>query len=193
MPGGPAVPGNRGAAAVTPWDGDPDNQDLVVGMNGGTADEVLQDVDGAWTWCRSARRGRRRGTAAQVDDWWPGYGAGRLRVANGSAGPVDIALASRPDPGFGCWLDAAVTNPPVPAFPDADTALAAGATSPGFFAGALTAGPGGDCASAQPDSKGERAAYVVITPDGDRPMSTSSSWSPARTGRWASPARWAAT
>ncbi len=35
------------------------------------------------------------------------------------------------------------------------------------FAGALTAGPTGDCASAQPDSKGEWATYLIITPSGD--------------------------
>ena len=39
--------------------------------------------------------------------------------------------------------------------------------SPDYFAGALTAGPDGDCASAQPGSNGERAAYVIITPAGD--------------------------
>ena len=87
-----------------------------------------------------------------------------LRVANNSAGAVSIAMASRQDPGYGCWLDAPVTQPPVPAFPVEGTSLAAGAVSADYFAAALT---GGDCASAQPGSKGEWAAYVIITPAGD--------------------------
>jgi hypothetical protein len=155
-------------SALTPWNGDPGNQDLAVGMNGGTGVEMMQDVDGALERVPFAPGGATTGTLDQLYAWWPGYAAGRLRVADNSAGPVDIAMASRPDVGFGCWLNAAVTGPPaIPPFPVVDTRVAAGAVTPDYFAAALTAGSDGSCASAQPGSKGERAAYVIITPAGD--------------------------
>ena len=169
LPGGLQTGQPTGLTPLTPWNGDPGNQELVVGKLGGTGDEVLQYsvVTGALTEVPVGSGGATAGTADQVYAWFPGYQAGRLRVANNSAGPVDIAMASRQDPGYGCWLDAPVTQPPVPAFPVEDTSLAAGAVSADFFAAALTAGPTGNCASAQPGSTGERAAYVIITPAGD--------------------------
>ena len=135
-------------------------------MNGGTGVEVVQDVDGALERVPFVPGGATTGTLDQLYNWWPGYGAGRLQVANNSPGAVSIAMASRPDPGYGCWLNTSVTGGPS-AFPVADTPVAAGATSPDFFAGALTAGADGSCASAQPGSPGERAAYVIIAPAGD--------------------------
>jgi hypothetical protein len=169
LPGGLQTGQPTGLTPLTPWNGEPGNQELVVGKLGGTGDEVLQYsvVTGALTEVPIGSQGATAGTADQVYAWFPGYQAGRLRVANNSAGPVDIAMASRQDPGYGCWLDAPVTQPPVPAFPVGDTSLAAGAVSADFFAAALTAGPTGNCASAQPGSTGERAAYVIITPAGD--------------------------
>jgi hypothetical protein len=155
-----------GITVVTPPGGDPGTQELVVGKLGGTGDQVLQWVNGALTAVPVGPGGATTGTADQVYDWWPGYGAGRLRVADNSAGPVQIAMASRPDPQYGCWLNTSVTGGPS-AFPAADTPVAAGATSPDYFAAALTAGPDGSCASAQPGSTGERATYVIITPAGD--------------------------
>ncbi len=128
-----------GLTVVTPWDGQPGDQELVVGKLGGTADQVLKWQNGALTAVPIGTGGATAGPADQVYDWWPGYGAGRLRVADNSAGPVQIAMASRPDPGYGCWLDTSVTGGP-PAFPATDTPLAAGATSPDYFAAALTAG-----------------------------------------------------
>jgi hypothetical protein len=158
-----------GITPLTAWNDDPGNQQLVVGAYDGTDDRVLQDVNGSAAQIPFGPGGATAGTADQVYAWFPGYQAGRLQVANNSAGPVDIAMASRPDAGYGCWLDTSVTGPPaVPAFPDADTPLAAGAQSPDYFAAALTAGAAGDCASAQPGSTGERATYVIITPVGDR-------------------------
>jgi hypothetical protein len=168
VPVGQRVGQPSGITAVTPWDGSPGTQELVLGKLDGTNDQVLQWVNGALTAAPIGPGGTTGATADQMYSWWPGYAAGRLRVADNAAGPVDIAMASRPDVGYGCWLNAAVTGPPaVPAVPVSDTRLAAGAVSPDYFAGALTAGPDGSCASAQPDSKGERAAYVIITPAGD--------------------------
>ena len=157
-----------GLTVVTPPGGDPGTQELVVGKLGGTGDQVLQWVNGALTAAPIGPGGATEATTNQVYAWWPGYAAGRLRVADNSAGPVDIAMASRPDVGFGCWLNAAVTGPPaIPAFPVSDTRVAAGAVTPDYFAAALTAGSDGSCAAAQSGSKGERAAYVIITPAGD--------------------------
>jgi hypothetical protein len=153
-------------SALTPWDGGPGDQDLAVGMNGGTGVEVLKDVDGTLERVPFAPNDTTTRTLDQLYNWWPGYGAGRLQVANNSPGAVSIAMASRSDPGYGCWLNTSVTGGPG-AFPVADTPVAAGATSPGFFAAALTAGADGSCASAQPGSNGERAAYVIIAPAGD--------------------------
>jgi hypothetical protein len=168
VPIGQRIGQPTGITAVTPWDGSPGTQELVIGKLDGTTDEVLQWVNGALTAAPIGPGGATEATANQMYAWWPGYAAGRLRVADNSAGPVDIAMAARPDVGYGCWLDAAVTGPPaVPAFPVFDTPVAAGAVSPDYFAGALTAGTDGSCASAQPNSKGERAAYVIITPAGD--------------------------
>jgi hypothetical protein len=157
-----------GLTALTPLNGDSDNQELVVGKLDGTGDQVLEYSagTGALEPQPVGSAGATTGTADQIYDWWPGYAAGRLRVANNSAGPVSIKMASRPDPGYGCWLNTAVTNPAVPAFPDG-TIVDTGAVSADYFAGALTAGTDGSCASAQPGSTGERAAYVVITPGGD--------------------------
>ena len=153
-------------SALTPWDGGPGDQDLAVGMNGGTGVEVLKDEDGTLERVPFAPNDTTTRTLDQLYNWWPGYGAGRLQVANNSPGAVSIAMASRSDPGYGCWLNTSVIGGPS-AFPVADTPVAAGATSPDFFAAALTAGPDGSCASAQPDSKGERAGYVIIAPAGD--------------------------
>jgi hypothetical protein len=152
-----------GITALTPWNGDAGNQELVVGSYDGTDDRVLQDVNGTGAQVPFGPGGATTGTADQVYAWFPGYQAGQLQVANNSAVPVNIAMASRPDPGYGCWLNTSVTGGP-PAFPSADTPLAAGATSPDYFAAALT---GGDCASSLPQTTGEWAAYVIITPAGD--------------------------
>src|SRR5262249_37183911 len=113
--------------------------------------------------------GATTGTADQLYDWWPGYGLGVLHVANTSAGPVTIAMASRPDPGDGCWLDIGLNQPPVAGFPASGTPVDAGTTSAAYLIAALTAGagPDGSCATAPPDSTGEQAADVVITPAGD--------------------------
>jgi len=158
-----------GLTALTPWNGDSDNQELVVGKLGGTGDEVLEysPGTGALEPQPIGSGGATAGTADQIYDWWPGYAAGRLQVANKSAGPVSIEMAWRQDTGYGCWLNAPVTEGAVPAFPVDGTTVDQGAVSADFFAGALTAGTTGDCASAQPASTGERAAYVVITPAGD--------------------------
>jgi hypothetical protein len=159
-----------GITPLTPWNADPGNQELVVGSYDGTDDRVLQDQDGTAAYVPFAPPtavnpdGATTGTANQVYQWWPGYGLGVLQVADGSAGPVDIAMASRPDPGYGCWLDIGLDHPSVPAFPDSDTRVDAGTTSAGYLIAALT---GGDCASAQKDSASEHATYVVITPAGD--------------------------
>ena len=71
---------------------------------------MLQDVGGALTALPVGAGGAVTGTAEQIYDWWPGYAAGRLRVADKSAGPVTVAMASRPDPGYGCWLNTSVTG-----------------------------------------------------------------------------------
>ena len=154
-----------GLTAVTPWNGDPADQDLVIGKRERTNDEVLRYTDGALGAIPVREGGATTGTADQIELWYPGYAAGRLRVANDTAGSVSVSLASRPDPGYGCWLNASVKGG-VPAFPVGDTAVAAGDVSPQFFVGALTAGVNGDCASAA--GQGERSAYVVATPAGDR-------------------------
>ena len=119
LPGGLQTGQPTGLTPLTPWNGEPGNQELVVGKLGGTGDEVLQYsvVTGALQAIPIGSQGATAGTADQVYAWFPGYQAGRLRVANDSAGPVDIAMASRQDPGYGCWLDAPVTQPQVPAFP----------------------------------------------------------------------------
>ena len=157
---------SSGLTPLTPWNGDADNQQIVLGTFGGTRDAVLQYVDGALTALPIGTGGAVTGTADQIDDWWPGYAAGRLRVADNSSKAVTVAMASRPDPGYGCWLNTSVTGGAA-AFPISDTSVAAGGVSADYFAGALTAGTTGDCASGQPDSKGEHATYVVITPDND--------------------------
>ena len=154
-----------GVTALTPWGGDPGNQQLVVGSVGGAV-VVLQDVDGVLTGVPFAPGGAATGTADQAYAWWPGYGAGRLRVADSSAMAVTVSMAARPDAGYGCWLNTSVDGGPG-AFPVADTTVPAGGVSADYFAGALTYGPAGDCLSAQPNSKGEHAAYVIITPAGD--------------------------
>jgi hypothetical protein len=126
---------------------------------------VLQYVNGALTPIPIGEGGATTGSADQIYQWYPGYGAGRLRVADDSPVPVSIALASRPDPDYGCWLNASVAGG-APAFPTQDSLLAAGATSPDMFVGALTAGNDGNCASAQ--DAGQHSAYVVVTPRGDQ-------------------------
>ena len=152
-----------GITPLTPWNGDAGNQGLVVGSYDGTDDRVLQDVNGTGAQVPFGPGGATAGTADQAYAWFPGYQAGQLQVADNSAVPVNIAMASRPDPGYGCWLNTSVTGGP-PAFPAVDTPLAAGATSADYFAAALT---GGDCASSLPQTTGEWAAYVIITPAGD--------------------------
>ena len=161
-------PGQRLGAAisvspVTPWDGDPGNQDLVIGKLGDTGDQVLQDVDGTLTTVPFGSG--TTGTTDQVYNWWPGYASGRLLVSNETGRPLLVSMAWRPDPGYGCWLNTSVAHPQVPAFP-ADPTLV-NDDSPAYFIGALTTGPGGDCASAQRDSKGEWSAYVIIAPEDD--------------------------
>ena len=140
LPGGLQTGQPTGLTPLTPWNGEPGNQELVVGKLGGTGDEVLQYsvVNGALQAIPIGSQGATAGTADQVYAWFPGYRAGLLRVANNSAGAVSIAMASRQDPGYGCWLDAPVTQPPVPAFPVEGTSLAAGAVSADYFAGALS-------------------------------------------------------
>jgi hypothetical protein len=160
-----------GVTPVTSSDSEPTNQDLAVDDLYDQHAQVLRLVNDKLEQVPIGAGGATWGTNAQLEDWFPGYAAGRLRVVNGTAGAVTVAMQSKPDPGRGCWLNASVTGPPaVPAFPSADasyTSVAAGATSQDFFAGALTAGKTGDCASAQPQSSGERAAYVIIIPAGD--------------------------
>ncbi len=154
-----------GLTALTPWDGHPDNQELVVAKWDGTNDQVLKYEDGNLKAIQVGTGGATSVTDDQLQQWYPGYAAGRLQVVNASAGPVSVSMASRPDPGYGCWLNASVAQPPVPAFPTEASTVAAGQSSPAYFIGALTAGIDGSCASAQ--GKGEWSAYVVITPASD--------------------------
>ena len=144
-PGLRAKPTGLTVLTPPPWAGDPGNQELVVGKLDGTTDQVLHYVTGTGlTPVAFGPGGAATGTAGQLYAWFPGYAAGRLQVADNSAGPVTIAMASRPDPEYGCWLKTSVTQPKAPAFPAADTPLAAGAVSAGYFAGALTVPPPGD-------------------------------------------------
>ena len=154
-----------GVTALTPWDGNSGDQELVVGMKDGTGDKVLSDVNNTLTAVPFTADGGTTGTDDQVYAWYPGYGGGRLQVVDRTPVPVTIAMASRPDPNYGCWLNAAVAGGPA-AFPTSDTPLASDATSPAYFAGALTAGLKAECASDK--GAGERNAYVIITPAGDR-------------------------
>lgn len=156
-----------GLTALTPWDGSPDNQELVVQKWNGTqgGDQVLKYLDGELKPVPIGTGGATSVTDNQLENWWPGYGLGVLRVANSTAGPVQVSMAARPDPGFGCWLDASLKQPPVPAFPADPTPVGAGQTSHDYLIAALTAGPGGDCASAE--GKGEWASYLVLTPVDD--------------------------
>lgn len=163
-----------GLTAVTPWDGDPGNQELVVGKLDGTTDQVLEDVGGTLTPVPFAPGNATTGTADQAYAWYPGYGAGNLYVLNNTPGTVSVAMASRPDPQYGCWLNTSVAHPPVPAFPVSDTPVPGGGIARGeYFVAALTGASGGNsgeadgpCASAR--GQGERSAYVIITPAGDR-------------------------
>jgi hypothetical protein len=153
---------------VTPPGGSPTNQDLIVGAYGGAdhpTDQVLQYVGSGLQRVPVREGGVATATNDQIDYWYPGYGAGRLTVKNDTAGDVSVAMHSREDPSYGCWLQDSV--PDAPAFPGSDIPVAAGQTSQDYFIGALTAGPNGDCASAQPQSKGEHAAYITVTPAGD--------------------------
>ena len=167
-----SYPGNfpgglvSGLTPLTPSDGNSGNQQVVVGTFGGATDFVLQYVDGKLAPIPVGTGGAASGTADQIYQWFPGYGAGLLEVTNNSASAVTVAMASRPDAGYGCWLNTSVTGGPA-AFPLGNSTVNAGATSPAYFAAALTAGPAGDCASAQQNSKGEHATYVLITPAGD--------------------------
>jgi hypothetical protein len=163
-----------GVTPVTQWDGDPGTQLLVLGTQSGAGNVVLKFVDGVWQPIPIGVGGATTATANQMQLWFPGYGAGRLQVANETPSAMSVSLASRQDPDYGCWLNASVTGGPggpVPAFPTDPTSAAAQIapqqTSPAFFIGALTAGSDGSCASAQPGSAGEWSAYVVITPVGD--------------------------
>ena len=95
-------PGQRLGAAisvspVTPWDGDPGNQDLVIGKLGDTGDQVLQDVDGTLTTVPFGSG--TTGTTDQVYNWWPGYASGRLLVSNETGRPLLVSMAWRPDSG----------------------------------------------------------------------------------------------
>jgi hypothetical protein len=158
-----------GLTALTPWNGSPDDQELVVqkwaGSQGG--DQVLRYTAGKLEPVPIGTGGATSVTDNQLEQWWPGYGLGVLRVTNGTAGPVSVFMTSRQDPKFGCWLDASLKQPAVPAFPDEPTSVPAGQTSPGYLIAALTAGASGDCASGERDTAGEWSSYVVITPEGD--------------------------
>ena len=55
---------------------------MVVGTFGGATDIVLQYVDGKMAPIPVGAGGAATGTADQLYQWFPGYGAGRLRVAN---------------------------------------------------------------------------------------------------------------
>jgi hypothetical protein len=162
-----------GLTGVTSWDDDPGNQHLVVGLLGGNG-QVLKYPGGSGLQpIAIGAGGAKSGTWEQVRDWFPGYGAGRLQVANDTGGEVLVSMASSIDPDKGCWLNASVAGGPS-AFPTTEaTSVAAGQASPAFFMGALTAGAdspqvNGACAAAQAQQLGERAAYVVITPAGDQ-------------------------
>ena len=164
---GPAV---TGLTAVRSWDDDPGDQHLVVGLEDTTA-EVLRYSGGALKPIALGANGETRVSWEQARGWFPGYGAGRLEVANGTAGAVSVSLRSKQDPGFGCWLDASVEGG-ASAFPSEDATVGAGQSSAAFFVGSLTAGEdspkvNGACASGQAQGKGEWSAYVVITPTGD--------------------------
>lgn len=154
-----------GLTTLTPWDGQQDNQELVVAKWDGTGDQVLKYEDGTLKPVPVGTGGATSVTDDQLGQWYPGYGAGRLQVINDSAGTVSVSMASRPDPGYGCWLNASVAQPPVPAFPTEPAEVTAGQSSPAYFIGALTAGVDGSCASAE--DNGEWASYVVITPKND--------------------------
>ena len=154
-----------GLTPLTPWDGNSGNQQVVVGTFGGSHDMVLQYVDGTMTTIPVGAGGASTGTADQLYQWFPGYGAGRLRVANDTGSAVSVSMAWRPDASYGCWLNTSVTDGAVPEFPANPTSVAAGQASSQYFIGALTAGPDGGCASAT--GTGQWASYVVITPAGD--------------------------
>ena len=139
----------------------------MVGKLDGTTDQVLQWVNGALTAVPIGPGGATAATADQVYAWWPGYGraaAGGRQLGRAGGYRDGLAAGSGVRVLAGCVGD---RPPAVPAFPVDDTPVAAGAVSPDYFAAALTAGSDGSCASAQPGSKGERAAYVIITPAGD--------------------------
>jgi hypothetical protein len=155
-----------GLTGVTSWDDDPGNQHLVVGLLGGTGQVLKYLGAGVLQPIAIGPGGAKSAPWEQLREWFPGYGAGRLEVANGTAGPVSASMASSQDPGLGCWLNASVAGG-ASAFPTQATSVAAGQASPGFFIGALTAGVDGACASAQAQDVGERASYVVVTPPGD--------------------------
>ena len=165
LPGDQRFGSVTGVTPVTSWDNDPTNQDLAVFNQDDESAEVLHYAGGALTALPIGPGKTTRATNEQVEEWFPGYVAGRLQVVNDSAGPVSVSMASRPDPEYGCWLNASVAQPPVPAFPTEPTTVAAGQSSPAYFIGALTAGVDGSCASAQ--GNGEWASYVVITPESD--------------------------
>lgn len=154
-----------GLTPLTPWDGNSGNQQLVVGTFGGIQDMVLRYLDGTLTAIPLGAGGAHTGNADQIYQWFPGYGAGRLRVADDTGSAVAVSMAWRPDAGYGCWLNTSVTDGAVPEFPANPTSVAAGQVSPQYFIGALTAGPDGGCASAT--GTGQWASYVVITPAGD--------------------------
>ena len=154
-----------GLTPLTPWDGNSGNQQVVVGTFGGSHDMVLQYVGGTMTTIPVGAGGASTGTADQLYQWFPGYGAGRLRVANDTGSAVSVSMAWRPDASYGCWLNTSVTDGAVPEFPANPTSVAAGQASSQYFIGALTAGPDGGCASAT--GTGQWASYVVITPAGD--------------------------
>ncbi len=73
-------PGDQssGLTPLPPWNGDPANQQIVLGTFGGARDAVLQDVGGALTALPVGAGGAVTGTAEQIYDWWPGYAAGML-------------------------------------------------------------------------------------------------------------------
>jgi len=154
-----------GLTALTPWDGSPDNQQLVIARQNGTGDQVIHYVNGALKAIPIVTGGAVSATENQLEQWYPEYGLGLLHVVNKIAGAVSVFMASRQDPKYGCWLDASLKQPPIPAFPDAATPIAAGQTSPGYLIAALTGGVQGDCSSAE--GVGEWSSYVVITPAGD--------------------------
>lgn len=163
-----------GLTPFTPLGGSADTQDLAVGAwNQDAADaKVVGYVDGEMSVLKPTQGGFT-GTDTEMQQWFPGYGAGRLTIHNTTNVPVTVQLYSSSTSASGCWLNADVTttagNVIASALPASTPAtLAAGATSPTYFVGSLTGGSDGDCFPTRGDNPGfNRYAYLVVTPAGD--------------------------